>query len=69
MDSTDGEIGVTNGAESSLVSKVKDKNDQDLILLDLKVNVHKQRVFSFEQGADGLLKYEGKLCVPMVDVL
>ena len=42
MDSTDGEIGVTNGAESSLVSKVKEKNDQDLILLYLKVNVHKQ---------------------------
>ena len=32
MDSKEGEIVVTNGAESSLVSEVKKKQDQDLIL-------------------------------------
>ena len=36
MDSTKGGIVVTNGAESSLVSEVKEKQDQDPILLDLK---------------------------------
>ncbi|KAH0775071.1 hypothetical protein KY290_012208 [Solanum tuberosum] len=69
MDFTKGEIVVTNGAESSLVSEVKEKQDQDPILLDMKANVQKQRVLAFEQGGDGVLKYQGRLCVPMVDEL
>ena len=40
MDSTKGGIVVTNGVESSLASKVKEKQDQDLILPELKENVH-----------------------------
>ena len=67
MDSTEGGIVVTNKAESSLVLEVKEKQDQDLILLDLKQNVHKQRVLAIEQGGDGMLKYQGRLCVPTVD--
>ena len=47
MDSTKGEIIVINGAESSLVSEVKGKQDQDPILLDLKGNIHKKRVLAF----------------------
>ena len=39
MDSTDGGILVINGVDSSLVSKVKEKQDQDPILLELKANV------------------------------
>lgn len=35
---------MTNGDESSLVSEVKEKQDQDPIFLDFKTNVHKQRV-------------------------
>ena len=50
MDFTEGEILVTNETESSLVSQMKDKKDQDPILLDLKENVHKQSVLTFEQG-------------------
>ena len=46
---------VKNGDESSLVSGVKEKQDQDPILLDLKANVHKQRVLAFEKGGDGVL--------------
>ncbi|KAH0670582.1 hypothetical protein KY290_025996 [Solanum tuberosum] len=69
MDSTEGGIVVTNGAESSLVSEVKEKQDQDPIFLDLKANVQKQRVLAFDQGGDGVLKYQGRLCVPMVDEL
>ena len=67
MDSTEGGILVTNGAESSLLSRVKENQDQDLILRDLKVNVHMQSVLTFEQGGDSVLKYQDKLCVPKVD--
>ena len=69
MDSTKGGIVVTNGAESSLVSKVKEKQDQDPILLELKANFQKQKVLSCEQGGDGVLRYQGKFYVPIVDGL
>ena len=41
---------VTNRVESSLVFEVKENEDHDHIFLDLKVNVHKKKVFAFEQG-------------------
>ena len=44
---TVGGIVVTNGDESSLVYKVKEKQDQDPILLDLNANVHKPTVLDF----------------------
>ena len=56
-----------NGAESSLVSQVKEKQDQDPIFLYLKASVHNQSVLAFEQGGDGVLKYQGILCIPRVD--
>jgi len=68
-DSAEGGIAVTSKAESSLMSEVKEKQDQDPILLELKANVQKQRVLTFEQGGDGVLRYQGRLCVPMVDGL
>jgi len=69
MGSTEGEVVVMNGAKSSLVSEVKEKQDQDPIFLELKANVHKQKVMSFEQWGDGVLRYQGRLCVPRVDEL
>ena len=42
MDFTEEGIVVTNGTKSSLVSKVKEKQDQDPSLVDLQVNVHKK---------------------------
>ncbi|KAH0675767.1 hypothetical protein KY285_023568 [Solanum tuberosum] len=39
MDSTEGAVVVMNGAESSLVSEVKEKQDQDPLLLELKFEV------------------------------
>ncbi|KAH0712585.1 hypothetical protein KY289_008544 [Solanum tuberosum] len=69
MDSTEGEIVVTNEVESSLVSEVKEKEDQDPIVLELKANAHKQKVSAFEQGGDGVLRYQGRLCVLIVDGL
>ena len=35
----------------------------------MKASVHNQRVLAFEQGGDGVLTYQGRLCVPKVDGL
>ncbi|WMV14120.1 hypothetical protein MTR67_007505 [Solanum verrucosum] len=40
-----------------------------MLLLELKANVYKQKVMAFEQGEDGVLRYQGRLCVPRVDEL
>ncbi|KAH0670766.1 hypothetical protein KY290_026160 [Solanum tuberosum] len=69
MDSTQEGVMVMNGVESLLVSEVKVKQDQDPISLELKANVHKQKVMAFEQRRDGVLRYQGRLCVPRVDEL
>ena len=69
IDFTEGDIMVTNGAESSLVSEVKQKQDQDPILHDIKESVHNQRALAFEQWGDGVLKYQGRLRIPKVDGL
>ena len=46
----------------------KSKQDQHPICLELKASVHKQKkVMAFEQEADGVLRYQDRLCVPMVD--
>ena len=58
-----------NGVESSLVSEVTENQDQDLLFLELKASVHKQKEMAFEQGGDGVLRYQGRLCVPRVDEL
>ena len=55
------------GAESSLLSYLKEKQDQEHIFLELKANVHKQKVIDFEQGGDGVLRYQGTFCVQRVD--
>ena len=60
---------VQNGAESSLVVEVKEKQDSDPILLGIKGPVHNQRVEVFSQGGDGVLCYQGRLCVPDVGEL
>ena len=33
----------------------------------MKENIQKERVLAFEQGGHGVLRYEGRLSVPMVD--
>ncbi|XP_015165553.1 uncharacterized protein [Solanum tuberosum] len=52
LDSNEGGVVVMNGDESTLVFEVKEKQDQDPTLLELKANVHKQKVITFEQGGD-----------------
>ncbi|WMV55641.1 hypothetical protein MTR67_049026 [Solanum verrucosum] len=64
MSISDGDVTVQNGAESSLVVEVKEKQDSDPILLELKGAVHNQRVEVFSQGKDGVLHYQRRLFVP-----
>ena len=49
--------------------KVKEKKDSDPILLELKGAVNNQRAEVFSQGGDGVLRYQGRLCVPNVGEL
>ncbi|WMV37593.1 hypothetical protein MTR67_030978 [Solanum verrucosum] len=53
MSISGGGVTVQNGAESSLVVEVKDMQDSDPILLELKGAIHNQRVEVFSQGGDG----------------
>ncbi|MUG03566.1 hypothetical protein ECC01_21510 [Bacillus tequilensis] len=50
MSTSNSGVTVQNGAESSLVVEVKEKQDSDPILLELKGAVHNQRVEVFSQG-------------------
>ncbi|WMV46010.1 hypothetical protein MTR67_039395 [Solanum verrucosum] len=63
---SDGGVTVQNGAKSSLVVEIKEKQYSDPILLELKGAVHQQRVEVLSQGGDGMLRYQGRLCVPNV---
>ena len=45
-----------NGAESSLVLEVKEKQEQTPILPHLNASVKNERVLTFEKGGDGVLK-------------
>ena len=49
--------------------EVKEKQDNDPILLKLKGAVHNQRFEVFSQEGDGVLHYQGRLCVPDVGEL
>ena len=51
------------------MSKVKEKKYQDLIFLYLNASVRNLKVLTFEQGGDGVLKYQGRLCLPRLDGL
>ena len=50
MSILDSGVTVLNGAESSFVVEVKEKQDSEPILLELKGAVHNQRVEVFSQG-------------------
>ena len=66
---SDSDLIVQNGAESSLVVEVKEKQDSDQVLLELKGLVHNHRVEVFSKRGDGVFRYQGKLCVPYVGEL
>ena len=60
---------VQNGVEYYMVVRVKEKQDSDPILLELKGAVHNQRAEVFCQGGDGVLYYQGRSYVPDVGEL
>ncbi|WMV58999.1 hypothetical protein MTR67_052384 [Solanum verrucosum] len=57
------------GSESPFVADVKAKQGLDLTLVELKEAVLKKSVEAFSQGGYGVLRYQGRLCVPNVDGL
>ena len=63
---SDSGVTVSNGAESSLVVEIKEKQDNDPILLEHKGAVHNQKVKVLSQLGDGVLCYQGRFCVPYV---
>ena len=69
MSISDSSVTVQNGEESSLVVEVMEKQESDPISLELKGAVNNQRVEVFSQGGDGVLLYQGRLCVPDVGEL
>ena len=63
---SDNSVTVQNGAEYSLVVEVKENQESDPILIELKSAVHNQNMEVFSQGGDGVLLYQGRMCVPDV---
>ncbi|WMV59329.1 hypothetical protein MTR67_052714, partial [Solanum verrucosum] len=63
VDSTKGGVMVHNGSESSFVMDVKSRQDLDPMLMELKESVLNKSVEAFSQGGDGVLRYQGRLCV------
>ena len=55
-------VTVQNGVESSFVVEVKENQDSDPIMLELKSAVHNQIVEVFSKGGYGVLRYQGRLC-------
>ncbi|WMV25474.1 hypothetical protein MTR67_018859 [Solanum verrucosum] len=69
VDPTKGGVMVHNGSESSFVEDLEAKKGLDLTLVELKEMMVKKSVEDFSQGGDGVLRYQGRLCVPNVDDL
>ncbi len=51
------------------MTDVKAKQGFDPIVVELKATLLKKSVEAFSQGGDGVLRYQGQLCVPDVDGL
>ncbi|XP_070013219.1 uncharacterized protein [Nicotiana sylvestris] len=67
-DSNEGGVIVQNRAESSLVVEVKEKQYNDLVLVQLKEEIKKHKTKAFYLGMDdGTLRYQGRLCVLVID--
>ncbi|XP_070007721.1 uncharacterized protein [Nicotiana sylvestris] len=65
-----GKVMVHNGAESSLVAEVKEKQFIDPALAQMKEAVLNNKTSAFSlSGGDGVLQCQGRLCVPDVDNL
>ena len=57
MNISDSVVTVQNGAKLYLRVEVKEKQDNDPIMLEVKGAIHNQRVEVFSQWRDGVLRY------------
>ena len=62
-------VTVHNGTKSSFIVEVKEKQDNDPIFLELKGALHNKRMEVFSLEGYGVLRYQGRLCVPDVGEL
>ncbi|XP_070010140.1 uncharacterized protein [Nicotiana sylvestris] len=70
LTSDEGKVMVRNGAESSLVAEVKEKQLIDQALAYMKEAVLNNKTLTFSLGGeDGVLRCQGRLCVPDMDNL
>ncbi|XP_075112000.1 uncharacterized protein LOC107766740 [Nicotiana tabacum] len=69
VDAEGGRILVQNTAKSSLVTEVKERQHEDPELIKLRERIPQQRQPLFELTGDGVLRYQGRLCVPTVGEL
>ncbi|KAF3684468.1 hypothetical protein FXO38_00255 [Capsicum annuum] len=69
LDSKDGGVIVHELAKSSLCAEVKEKKVEDPILMQIKKDMGQQKFMTFEISGDGILRFQGRLCVPNVDGL
>ena len=63
-DTPNGGFMVHHNSNSSLVVEVKSKQHLDSLLMELKESVLSELNQSFSQGGNGVLRYQGRLCVP-----
>ena len=68
-DSPNSSVVVNHNIESSLVVEVKSKQHLDPQLMELKKSVLGKMNESFSQEGDGVLRFQGILCVPNIDIL
>ncbi|WMV58518.1 hypothetical protein MTR67_051903 [Solanum verrucosum] len=69
VDSTKGGFMIHHSCESSFVVDVQSKQHLNPIFMELKELVLNKSIKIFSQGGDGVLRYQGRLCVPNVDGL
>lgn len=69
VNSPKGGFMVHHSSESSSVIDVKSKLRFDAILIKLKESILNKSIEAFSQGGDGVLRYQGRLCVPDVESL
>ena len=56
-------------SDSSLVVELKSKQQLDPLLMELKESVLDKLNYSLSQGVDGIIRYQGRLCVPHIEDL
>ena len=69
VDTRGGGVVVKNMAESSFVTEVKRQQHEDPELRKLREKIPQQQHPLFELTGDGVLRYQGRLCVPSVGKL